>query len=102
MSGSLTARRYRLGTLAVRLAALPALGRAARAGRVAPIASPTFADPAFQAVWERYDRPVYYGTAARPAGAVPTLPCSVTGWRAARAGHPKRDRRLRPASDVRS
>ncbi|HET8626802.1 MAG TPA: fibronectin type III domain-containing protein [Thermomicrobiales bacterium] len=29
------------------------------------IAYPTFADPAFQKVWERYDRPVYYGDAVR-------------------------------------
>ena len=26
---------------------------------------PAFADPAFQKVWERYDKPVYYGQAAR-------------------------------------
>ena len=31
----------------------------------APIPYPTFADPAFQRVWERYDRPVYSGEAAR-------------------------------------
>ena len=30
-----------------------------------PIASPTFADPAFRGVWERYDRPVYFGQTSR-------------------------------------
>jgi hypothetical protein len=31
----------------------------------APITYPTFADPAFQKVWERYDRPVWYGQTSR-------------------------------------
>ncbi len=30
-----------------------------------PIPPPTFADPAFQTVWDRYDRPVFYGEASR-------------------------------------
>ncbi|HET8628644.1 MAG TPA: kelch repeat-containing protein [Thermomicrobiales bacterium] len=30
-----------------------------------PIAYPTFADPAFQRVWERWDRPVFYGEVSR-------------------------------------
>ncbi|MFN8511966.1 MAG: hypothetical protein U0841_05135 [Chloroflexia bacterium] len=30
-----------------------------------PIAQPTFADPAFQTVWERHDRPVYFGQTSR-------------------------------------
>ena len=30
-----------------------------------PVTYPTFADPAFRAVWERYDRPVFFGQTAR-------------------------------------
>jgi hypothetical protein len=30
-----------------------------------PITLPTYADSAFQTVWERYDRPVYYGQTSR-------------------------------------
>jgi len=30
-----------------------------------PIKYPTFADDAFKAIWERYDRPVFYGETAR-------------------------------------
>ncbi|MFN8537918.1 MAG: fibronectin type III domain-containing protein [Thermomicrobiales bacterium] len=30
-----------------------------------PITLPTYADPAFQTVWERYDRPVYFGQTSR-------------------------------------
>ncbi len=31
----------------------------------APVTPPTYADQAFQQVWERYDRPVFYGEALR-------------------------------------
>src|SRR3954454_16042490 len=65
MSSTRMSRQYRLVALALLVALLPLLGPVARAGAGAPIAYPTFADPAFQQVWERYDRPVYYGTAAR-------------------------------------
>ena len=30
-----------------------------------PVVFPTFADPAFREVWERYDRPVFFGETAR-------------------------------------
>ena len=65
MSGSPTAVRYRVVALAVLLALLPVLGLAARSSVAEPITYPTFATTAFQGVWERYDRPVYYGTASR-------------------------------------
>src|SRR4051812_29668000 len=65
MSSTRTARQYRLVALALLVASLLILGPVARAGAGEPIAYPTFADPAFQKVWERYDRPVYYGTASR-------------------------------------
>src|SRR5688572_14154528 len=65
MSGSQTTVRFRIVVLAVLLAIVPVLGLAARGGVTEPITYPTFADPAFQVVWERYDRPVYYGTASR-------------------------------------
>jgi len=55
-----------------RLAAMLALlalllgGALAPAARAAPpLDYPGFADPAFRAVWERLDRPVYYGEAGR-------------------------------------
>jgi Purple acid Phosphatase, N-terminal domain len=65
MSGSQTAVRFRMVALALLLALLPVLGLAARGSMAEPITYPTFAAPALQGVWERYDRPVYYGTAAR-------------------------------------
>jgi hypothetical protein len=47
------------------LAPLASAAPAATPAAEAPIAYPTFADPAFQKVWERYDRPVWYGQTSR-------------------------------------
>ena len=65
-------RRYRSFCLAVGaflclllLAPLASAAPAATTAAEAPIAYPPFADPAFQKVWERYDRPVWYGQTSR-------------------------------------
>ena len=64
MKRSTVWRRAAIITLSCLLVVLPLPGLA-RAAAAAPLAYPTFADPAFQTVWERYDRLVYYGDAAR-------------------------------------
>ncbi len=48
--------------LALTIGILPASTQVQAEGAVT---YPAFADPAFQTVWERYDKPVYYGQASR-------------------------------------
>ena len=54
-----------VGALLVALLAGVLAPLAAVAAVQEPIALPTFADPAFQPVWDRYDHPVYFGDASR-------------------------------------
>ena len=57
--------RLLLWALAFALSLGIAPGAMPQSAAAAPITYPTFADPAFQTVWERYDRPVYYGQTSR-------------------------------------
>ena len=54
--------RQRIGSITLLIVLLASTFPSASAE---PLPYPTFADPAFARVWERYDRPVYYGQASR-------------------------------------
>ncbi len=58
-------RIAKLLLIALTLAMGFGLGQGSTVVQADPIPYPTFADDAFRTVWERYDRPVYYGEVSR-------------------------------------